>query len=141
MTETQHPSEMEATMDNLEILLEAVGVARQKVRDRRRRSVPKRAPRRPEADPIDWVDDAEEGQEEELETESEQTPEHEADSVDEPADEEQSVEGEVLRPGAGSAPLPSGEHRGSALGHRLPDRTSVDPPGALRDRNRRVHSA
>lgn len=106
MTETQHPSEMEATMDNLEMLLEAVGVARQKVRDRRRRSVPKRAPRRPEADPIDWVDDAEEGHEEELETESEQTPEHEADSVAEPADEEQSVEGEALRPGAGSAPLP-----------------------------------
>ena len=47
------PSEMEATMDNLEMLLEAVGVARQKrLRDRRRRSVPKRAPRRPEADPV-----------------------------------------------------------------------------------------
>ena len=47
MTETQHPSELESAMDNLEALMEAVSVARQKVRDRRRRAVPDRAPRRP----------------------------------------------------------------------------------------------
>lgn len=61
MTETQHPSELESFMDNLEALTEAVAVARQKVRDRRRRAVPDRAPRRPRPDPepVDWVRDGE----------------------------------------------------------------------------------
>lgn len=56
MTETQHASELESAMDNLEALLETVSVARQKVRERRRRAVPDRAPRRP-VEPIDWVVD------------------------------------------------------------------------------------
>lgn len=61
MTETQHPSELESAMDNLEALMEAVSVARQKVRDRRRRAVPDRAPRRPRPDVerVDWVRDGE----------------------------------------------------------------------------------
>lgn len=59
MTETQYPSEMEAALDNLEMLFEAVSVARQKVRDRNLRRTPARAPRRPGAEPMDWVRDAE----------------------------------------------------------------------------------
>lgn len=61
MTETQHPSELESFMDNLEALTEAVSVARQKVRDRRRRAVPDRAPRRPRPgpEPVDGLSDGE----------------------------------------------------------------------------------
>jgi hypothetical protein len=55
MTETQHPSELESFMDNLEALTEAVSVARQKVRERQRRAVPNRAPQRPGAERDDQV--------------------------------------------------------------------------------------
>ncbi|GAB4097643.1 hypothetical protein GCM10028787_31180 [Brachybacterium horti] len=57
MTETQHPSELEAAMDNLETLLEAVSVARQKVRDRKRRAVPRQAPQRPGSDSDDVLEE------------------------------------------------------------------------------------
>lgn len=104
MTETQHPSELESAMDNLETLLEAVAVARQKVRDRQRRAVPNRAPRRPEPEPVDWVEDAEE----ERAPGSEEASEQEPDSGAESAEDEQNAEAETaaLLPGEGGAALP-----------------------------------
>lgn len=80
MTETQHPSELESAMDNLEALMEAVSVARQKVRDRQRRAVPNRAPRRPSGEPIDGVVDEEAPRDDQ------------EDSTEDPAPEEDSAE-------------------------------------------------
>lgn len=75
MTETQHNSDLETTLDNLEVLLEVVAVARRVARDRRRREVPRKAPDRPgrqltaqehaeqrrersRPDSVDWTRDA-----------------------------------------------------------------------------------
>ena len=84
MTETQHPSELESAMDNLEALMEAVSVARQKVRDRRRRAVPDRAPRRPRPD-VERVDLVRDGEDDIDEAEMEAPDlEEDAASQDEP---------------------------------------------------------